>query len=130
MFELDENSEDDMISLIMDEFDIQDQDNRRDLRPILQSIADGTRTEFEATIRAYIALYVVRQQNTCASNWQAYVTESNLDTFISDSVLIMCSEAAHLAAQPWMQKRDGTKLDLLSDFTSFLGDQFIEIFEP
>lgn len=118
MFELDENSEDENITMMLDEFHIEDAD-RGDLVPLLKSLADGSKVEFEATICAFVALYVVHEM----SNWRTFVTLDNLNKFVCDSVLIMCSEAAHLSTQDWVG------YDMLSNFATFLGEQFIEIFD-
>jgi hypothetical protein len=124
MFQLDENeAQKDVIEQMLTLHNITDEDDRRDLRPLLSSFADGARTEFEATVMTFITFYVVEEIDT----WRAFVTEANLNIFVSDSVLVMCSEAAFLTQQPWMI---GKAYDLMSNFMCFLAEQFINIFEP
>jgi hypothetical protein len=127
MFELDENLDvKDALTLIMDDNRILESD-RADLRPLLNSLSDGTRTEFESTVTTFIALYVIQE----VAAWRTFLTLANLQTFVCDSVLIMCSEAAFLNEQTWMiQASDGQAYDLVSHFICYMAEQFITIFEP
>jgi hypothetical protein len=128
MFELIENPEEDEfnseITKMLNDNNIP-LEYRDDLRCFLLMLLNSNRSEFETTVAIFISLYVVGE----TSNWRTYLTEDNIDIFVCDSVLIMCSEGQFLTDQPWCGT-GGKPYDLFGNLLAFLSEQFITIFQP